>query len=165
MANYKKSLVLIQEHLDEQESIQASVFGAYEVKIMGSDSVRTGIFVATESRLVFYAKKLFGYDFESFPYKNISSIEKSKGMMGHTITIFASGNKAKMKWINTGDIIKFTQFINSRIGNQTLEESKIDINNGDDIPTQIEKLSNLKDKGILTEVEFTNKKDELLSKM
>lgn len=165
MANYKRSLALVQEHLDEKESIQASVFGAYEVKIMGSDSVRNGIFAATDKRLIFFAKKLFGYDFESFPYKNISSIEKSKGMMGHTITFFASGNKAKMKWINLGDIDKFTQFINSRIGNPTENETKMELKSPDDIPTQIEKLSNLKDKGILTEEEFSNKKNQLLSKM
>ena len=35
----------------------------------------------------------------------------------------------------------------------------------DDIPTQIQKLASLKDAGILTEEEFTNKKAELLAKM
>lgn len=165
MANYKKSLSLVQEHLDEGESVHASVFGAYETKLMGNDTVRNGIFVATEKRLIFFAKKLFGYDLETFPYKSLSSIEQSKGMMGHTITVFASGNKAKMKWINKGDVAQFTQFVNSKLGHQGQENSQASSSNGDDIPSQIQKLSELKDKGILTEEEFLNKKNELLAKM
>lgn len=165
MANYKKSLSLVQEHLDEGENVQASVFGAYETKLMGKDTVRNGIFAATDKRVVFFAKKLFGYDFETFPFKNISSIEMSKGMMGHSITFFASGNKAKMKWINKGDVAQFTQLVNSKLGHQGQDNSQGTSSNGDDIPSQIQKLSELKDKGILTEEEFSNKKNELLAKM
>ena len=81
------------------------MLGAYETKILGQDSARNGILMATDERLVFYAKKLGGYDLEMFPYANISSIEMSKGMvMGHKISFFASGNKVSMKWIHEGDI-------------------------------------------------------------
>jgi hypothetical protein len=59
---------------------------------MGSSTVRSGIFLATDRRLIFYAKKMGGYDFESFPYANVSSFEQSKGMMGHSMRFFASGN-------------------------------------------------------------------------
>lgn len=157
MANYKKSLVLVKEHLENGESIKASVFGAYEGKLMGNDITRNGIFIATETRLIFFAKKLFGYDLETFPFKNISSIEKSKGMMGHSITVFASGNKAKMKWINKGNISQFTEYVNSNIGKthstQTIQSNELDI------PAQIKKLSDLKNQGILTEAEFEDKKN------
>jgi len=165
MANYKKSLILIKEHLDEGESIQTSVFGVYEGKLLGNDKIRNGIFVATEKRLIFFAKKLFGYDFESFPFKNISSIEKSKGIMGHSITIFASGNKVKMKWINQGDVSVFTQYINSKLGHQEQKITHSFSSKTNDIPSLIQNLSELKDKGILTEEEFTNKKNELLAKI
>lgn len=162
MANYNKNLELVKEHLEENEELKSSLFGSYECKIMGSDSVRNGVFVATDKRIVFFAKKLMGYDLESFPYENISSLEKSKGMMGHSITFFASGNKAKMKWINQGDVDEFTDYVNSKIGKKgsSLNPDKVD-----DIPSQIRKLSELRDQGILTEDEFTQKKTELLSKM
>ena len=160
MANYKKSLLLIKEHLKENETIKESVFGAYE----NNNTTKNGIFVATETRIVFYGKKLFGFDLETFPFKNISSIEMSKGMMGHTITIFTSGNNAKMKWINNGDISKFIEYVNSNIGtSQQPDNSKLSTEN--DIPSQLEKLAELKTKGILTDEEFSNKKSELLAKM
>lgn len=169
MANYKKSLVLVKEHLNNGETIHSSVYGVYEIKLMGNDSFRHGIFIATEERLVFFAKKLFGYDLESFPFKNISSIEKSKGFMGHSISIFASGNNAKMKWINDGDISKFTEYVNSKIGHSESNNIQANQNENDilklDIPRLIQKLTELKDKGILSEDEFNSKKGELLAKI
>jgi len=164
MANYKKSLVLVKEYLDQDENIQASVYGVYETKILGADTVKNGVFVATEKRLVFFSKKLFGYDLETFSFKNISSLEISKGLMGHSITVFASGNKAKMKWINKGDVAQFNEYVNSNLDNKNQVLSNIQTNS-DDIPTQILKLSGLKDQGILTEDEFIIKKKELLNKM
>jgi len=92
------------KHLDADEEILASVMGAYETEIMGNDSVRNGVFLATNRRLVFFAKKLTGFDFESFPYDKISSLEAGKNLMGKKVTFFASGNKAAMKWINDGDV-------------------------------------------------------------
>ena len=162
MGKYEKNLELVRPHLKDGENIKFSVFGAYETKVLGNDSVRNGIFVATESRIVFFAKKLMGYDLESFPFENISSIEQSKGLMGHTITFYASGNKASMKWISKGDVQSFMNYVQSNLG-----KTKVTSNNtgNSDIPTQIQKLSELKDQGILTEDEFNQKKTELLSKM
>jgi hypothetical protein len=164
MANYKKSLILVKEHLEKDETILFSVYGAYEIKLMGGDSVKNGVFVATEKRVIFYAKKLFGYDLESFPLKNISSIEKSKGFMGHSITFFASGNKAKMKWINDGNIKEFTEYVYSKIGKSEVENNTI-VQNENNIPELIKELSELKEQGILTESEFNLKKSELLAKL
>ncbi|GIV29813.1 MAG: hypothetical protein KatS3mg028_0879 [Bacteroidia bacterium] len=163
MANYKKNLELVKEHLQQGEEIKSSIFGAYECKIMGNDSIRNGIFVATDRRIIFFAKKMMGYDLETFPYENISSIEKSKGLMGHTITFFASGNKATMKWINTGDINEFINCVNSNIGKKL--SHTVNSGQSNDIPDQIKKLSELRDQGIITDDEFNHKKTELLSKM
>jgi len=45
------------------------------------------------------------------------------------------------------------------------QQTKSDNTQADDIPTQIKKLSDLKDQGILTKEEFETKKKDLLSKM
>ncbi|PNA90521.1 hypothetical protein C1X27_27340, partial [Pseudomonas sp. MPR-AND1B] len=77
--------------------------------------LKEGIFVATNKRLVFFGKKMFGYNLETFPYSNISSIEIAKEFMGHKIAFFASGNKVGMKWIQQGDIEKFLQHTRNAI--------------------------------------------------
>jgi hypothetical protein len=45
------------------------------------------------------------------------------------------------------------------------QQTKSDNTQADDIPTQIKKMSDLKDQGILTKEEFETKKKDLLSKM
>lgn len=160
MAKIDKLINNAQEHMEAGECIIASVMGAYETKIMNKGTVRNGIFMATDQRLIFYAKKLTGYDLEVFPYSTISSIEMGKNLMGHYIAFFASGNKASMKWINAGDVQFFVQSVKDRIG------KKPDNYNGVvDAADQIRKFSELKDTGIITEEEFVTKKQELLSKM
>jgi hypothetical protein len=151
----------IQPHLQKGETIQSTIYGTYEIKIMKKDSIRNGNLIATDQRVLFYAKKLFGYELESFPLKNISSIEKSKGIMGHSITFFASGNKCKMKWIKSGEISKFTEYVNSKIGSTNTKQ----IQKEESIPELIKKLHKLKEEGILSEEEFNSKKTEMLKKI
>ena len=162
MAKIDKLTKLAEEHLDEGEQFHCVVMGAYETKIMGKDSVRNGIMGATDSRIVFYAKKTFGYELESFPLSNISSIEMGKSFMGGNITFFASGNKATLKWIKgKGDIEEFVTFVREKSGKADTVEGS----DQPDIPDQIKKLSELRDQGILTEEEFEAKKTGLLAKM
>lgn len=161
MSKLDKILESAKKHFESGEEPIVAVMGAYETKILGKDSVRNGVFVATNKRLVFYGPKMFGgYEMEVFPYSNISSIEMGKGLMGHSITFFASGNKATMKWINQGDVQAFIQEVKSRIGKRS-DTSSTTL----DIPDQIKKLAELKSAGILSDDEFETKKKELLSKM
>jgi|SRR5690554_1455317 len=161
MGKYEKNLNAVKSHLKNGENIKFSVFGTYETKRMGSDSVRSGIFGATETRIIFFAKKMMGYDLESFPFENISSIEQSKAFLGHSITFYASGNKASMKWIKKGEVQNFMNYVESNLGKEKAES----ITSNSDIPSQIKKLAELNNQGVLTDDEFNQKKSELLNKM
>lgn len=96
------------EHLDSDEKVLYSVMGSFERKILGSNHIRTGIFLATSTSLFFFSKKLTGFESESFPYQNIISFESSKGILGHKIRFFVSNNEVSMKYIQDGDIKGFT---------------------------------------------------------
>ena len=170
MAKVDELINSSKEHLSDNENIVAVIMGVYEGTLLGTDIKRKGIFIATENRLVFYAKKMFGFDLESFPYSNISSIEMSKGFTGHSITFFTSGNKVSMKWIDDynareKDLAGFFEFIRNNIGQSTNPNSAQQQNENDDIPAQIEKIAELHAQGILTDEEFTSKKQELLARM
>lgn len=142
-------------HLEQGEEIITAVMGAYESEILGQDTVRNGVFLATNKRVVFYGKKMFGYDLEVFPYSNISSIETSKELMGHKITFFASGNKVKMKWINVGEINEFVNYVKENIGKKSSGSST-------SAADEIRKYKELLDEGIITAEEFEQKKKQLL---
>lgn len=161
MAKLDKLLAQAREHLDEGEETVSAVQGTYETKIAGNDSVRKGAFIATDRRLVFYAKKLTGYDLESYPYDHISSIEMSKSMMGHQVTFFASGNKVHMKWIDAKqDVSGFISTVRTRMKGG--DGAGAPATAEPDVADQIRKLAQLRDDGILTEEEFQAKKAQLL---
>jgi len=159
MSSYVKLLKSVLPHLDQGETIQGSVFGAYETKILGQDSVRNGVFVATESRLVFFAKKITGYDLEVLPYSNISSIEMGKNIMGHHISLFVTGNKVAIKWINKGDIVAFVEYVKKNIGKTHNQTNSASMDNN---IAHLKQLAELRDQGVLTEDEFTAKKKQIL---
>lgn len=158
MAKIDKLLSKAQEHLEPDEEVLKSVLGAYEAEILGQDSVRNGILIATDRRLVFYAKKLTGYELESFSYSNISSLEQGKTMMGHTITFFATGNRVNVKWIKEKDeFMAFMDIVKGQMGKKSdgapAAESNLD---------KLKKLGELKDAGVISEEEFAAEKAKLM---
>ena len=121
MSQNKKAaghLAALSTHLQEGETIISSIFGAYETKRMGNNTVRNGVFAITQNRVIFFAKKMFGYDLESFKFDKISSIERSKNFMGHSITIYTSGNDVQIKWVNDGEFVTFMDAFDSALENK-----------------------------------------------
>ena len=110
-----KLLALARLHLDEDETDLCTVLGTYETKRLGSDSVRSGILIATNKRVVFYAKRVTGHDINFFRYKAISSIDTGKNMMGAYITLVVSGNEANLKWIKEGDAAGFVETVQDQM--------------------------------------------------
>jgi hypothetical protein len=166
VAKLEKLTEQARAHLEHGEEILGAVQGTYETKIMGSESIRSGSLIATDRRVVFYAKKLGGYELESFPYNNISSFEQGKNMMGHNITFFASGNKVHMKWIKTDkDLALFTETVKRTMGSSRTPAAAPSPAAQPDVMDQLRKLGELRDAGVLTAEEFDAKKADLLSRM
>lgn len=159
MAKIDKLVEEAKNHLEPGEESLFSVMGAYESKIMGKDTVRNGVFVASQNRIIFYGKKTFGYDLEVFPYSNISSIEMGKGLMGHKISFFSSGNKVTMKWINLGDLNGFVKHVKENIGKKEVSTTE----RSSSVADELKKFADLKEAGIITQEEFDVKKKELLN--
>ena len=101
---------------------------------------------------------------------------KSAGFIASTVLVTGGIGLAAKAVGAASDKLKgdqFMKFIDEKIyqnkdnGPESAEKSQDNnnSNNSDDIPSQIKKLSDLKDQGILTEEEFNTKKTDLLSKM
>ncbi len=166
MAKLDKLLDQAKEHLDEGEEVLAVIKGTYETKKMGNDWTRAGILAATDHRLVFYAKKMGGYDFEVFPYKEISSIETGKGMAGHHVKFFASGNEVSLKWIDrNSDVPAFVGVVKDQMKADHPTSAAPAASDAPDVADQIRKLAQLRDEGLVTDEEFETKRTELLAKL
>ncbi|KIH69900.1 PH domain-containing protein [Salinicoccus roseus] len=159
MASKKKNLKqATKDVLKDNEEVQYVLSGAYETKSLGTDTVKNGILIATQERLVFYASRLTGYDSESFRYENISSIDSGKKMLGKTLTFYSSGNEVTVKWIQDEEYEDFINYVESKIGKQESSTSALK----DDSLDQLKKLKELLDLGAITPEEYDQKKEKLL---
>lgn len=138
----------------EDEKVEKLVQGLY--------GKGQGILVATNKRLVFVDKGLlYGLRVEDFPYDKISSIQYETGLFLAKVIIYTSGNKAEISQVQKNDAKNFGDYVRARI-TAVKEHAHESGPHKDDVATQIEKLSELRERGILTEEEFAAKKKQLL---
>jgi hypothetical protein len=126
------------------------------------------------------ASNFFGNRCNAFEFKNITSVEIRKNLMTGFVEILtpATQNTQKSYWGNNNTTykadnivsIQSTQFaefteavriIRDKISDSHKNENSSN-NNALDNLSQLEKLSDLKEKGIITEEEFQLKKKQLL---
>jgi len=153
------------QYLDDNEVIESAVLGAYETDWMGNKTTKNGAFIATNKKLFFFAKKLTGYESETFPYSKISSFESGKKFLGHYIKFYTSGNKVSMKWIQDSNIGEFFNYVKDRIEDeQNKKGDSVTVSTApSSVADELKKLAELKKDGILTEEEFATKKQQLLN--
>lgn len=118
MGRYEDNLELIKPHLKDGEKIQFSIFGKYKTFFIRFNLVKSGIFVVTESRILFYAKRFRGYRLEVFPLKSITSFQQGKTILGPTITLFTNGTSLSIKWISKGNFDGFMKYVRANIGGE-----------------------------------------------
>ena len=171
MAKIDKLVRLATSHLELAETILGAVQGSYETTILGSKTTRAGVLIATDRRVVFYAKKLTGFEMESFPYRNISSFEQGKNLMGHTITFYAAGNRVDMKWILEGaDLSVLTHHVKAAMTDAsapvaTTASPRPAASSPEAVLAQLKQLGELRDAGVVTHAEFESKKAEMLARL
>jgi hypothetical protein len=114
----RKLIEGVSQHLEAGETIHCLVDGACEVDVEERDSVRHGVAVATDRRLLFFALNAYGeHELASFAYPSISSFEQSRGMMGGSMSFTVSGNRTTVKWIPPGTAFRqFCEWMQSRVG-------------------------------------------------
>ncbi|HVY79313.1 MAG TPA: PH domain-containing protein [Solirubrobacterales bacterium] len=147
----RKEIKQLPNILWEDERVERIVQGVY------NDGL--GVLVATNKRLVFVDKGLFGLRVEDFPYDKVSSIEYKTGALTGKITFFASGNKAEIKQVSKGQCRGFAEFVRARSTAPTAHASAPPPAAHLD---QLERLVKLRDAGALTSEEFESQKAKLL---
>lgn len=91
----------------EDENIEKVVSGFYDKG--------WGVLVASNKRIIFVDKGLFGIKVEDFPYDKVTSIQYETGMVWGKITIFASGNKADIDKVDKDKVRNFSEYVRARI--------------------------------------------------
>ena len=162
-----RKIWLFAENLRDNEHILGGVWCFFQK--------RWGRLVATETRLFFLEQKgLFGSVVESFSYSKLNSVEMTKGLIFSEMTITSGMASQQVQWVPKFQLTRFIQLIQEKLDD--LESSREDLPRGrpreeqdteqelnSNVVTQLERLAQLKDRGILTEDEFETQKWRLLS--
>ena len=169
----------IAEVVNDGETIQAIVSG--KVREMAPrrdgrhtfgdvDTIKGGLrkhyLIVTDSRVIFWARGFISSSTDAFDYEDIKSVEMQKALLTGSIVLNIYGKTEHFTDINKPEVpiivglirnnIKIAKNKNHEAENTNQEKTEIDI------VSQIERLASLKDKGILSEEEFTAMKQKLL---
>ncbi|ERK31931.1 SHOCT domain-containing protein [Clostridium intestinale] len=127
----------------------------------------SGIFVITPKR-VFHANNIFGGYLEQIPISEVSSYRVSKMPLVSGVIQVISNNyiievdlSSKKQIVEAAKLAMEKALKNKNVVKIENQTSNVTI----DIPEQIRKLADLKDMGILSDEEFSQKKRELLERM
>ncbi|WP_272578307.1 MULTISPECIES: PH domain-containing protein [unclassified Providencia] len=124
--------------------------------------------VPTDLRLIFIHKKpgFLHKKIESsfISYENITSVDSSSGFTGGKIIISTAGMKYEINKLSKDSVSPLVSTILNRKHNtETQKKPDIESASQDDLLLKLEKLGELKEKGILTEEEFKEQKARLIS--
>ncbi|MEK3974709.1 PH domain-containing protein [Psychrobacillus sp. FSL K6-1267] len=133
-----------------------------------------GLLVATNLRLVFVTRGIgFGEFFEEFNYKKINGISLAPDGFGQRELLIDYGRSRKV-FDDITNNKRFTEFlttvrekINEARQNSTLSAKKTvpkpSSKSNEDRYTQLEKIAQLRDQGILSQTEFNKEKEKILN--
>lgn len=149
------SLDILEKQIHESETPLIIVQGMFDDK--------NGILAATTKRAIVISKLLFSSTIKDIPYQKITGVSLESGLINSDIKIEYSGGNIKVKSIDKEAAKAMVSILNSKINEKP--EGEIQKTNKEDVFDKLTKLGALRDSGILTEEEFVNQKNKLLSDM
>src|SRR5579884_1056463 len=162
----QKEINKAQRVLAEGEKVLDVTTGMGKVRRMGSDSKRNGALLVTDRRVIFFTKRLDGYEMSDHVYGLLTSVDYKKGVITGNLNLSASGDHYHISMIPKNDVERVAQCIRSQMAAvRSHAAPPAAQSNTSGIPEQIKKLAVLHEQGILTDSEFAAKKADLLSRM
>lgn len=135
---------------------------AMTVKPFDIKNKTAGILLVTSKRVIHCSKILFSTKVEQIALENIDNLESKGGLVFSVLRIQSVTNVMEI------DIPKKESSTVSRIISEAIERAKTPKtmdNQPQSAIDAIKKLGELRDQGILTEAEFSKKKEELLNRI
>lgn len=132
---------------------------------VGNLSGKMGIVALTDRRLLFLEKSIGSENLVEFALGSIGALSLGKKMGGETLTITYSGTTATITTLGHGQGDAIARKFRELKERSAFAASPSVAPSPADPIEQIERLANLRDKGILSEDEFQAQKTQLLSNM
>lgn len=166
MKDNKHLTAFKKSHLRSGESIKAIGQG-YIGNAMGSgkDKQHNGVLIVTESKVTFYRKGFIGEVIQNIPIKSITSIER-KSTLGHrSIKIHTSHDDLEFKTFDKSAEIILIDMIEAGRNLDAVNAHLIDNAPIEDNYLKLKSLTKMKDEGLITDFEFSEKRKEILKNL
>jgi hypothetical protein len=148
-------------HLGNDEKILDSLSGRLKNTVPGNEPEREGMLAATDRRLIFQARSNKD-EVMSFPYSELHKVEEGAGYTGHPLEFTMRGKIYEMFANRRGNVRRILSII--RVEIEKMREGHARPVQSD-VYSDIAKLGELKDKGLITAEEYEQKKKELLTRI
>jgi len=121
-----------------------------------------GLGALTNTRLIYVYKGTFsGFDVKHIDLGNINAVTFDSALIGCTVTAIGTSGVI-LKWVGKkAPLSKFKSDIDQGINN--FKNHKPTHSNNVDVISQLERLAELKTKGVLTDEEFAEQKKKILA--
>ncbi len=148
-------------HADEQLH---GLLEGFLKNIHGRSINGLGLVIATNKRVIFFRKSIIGtVTKEEIPLNKVTSASYRKGLMFSSISITSASNDSIVEQCDKKISKKFIDNLLGLINNQPNISNNQDNNFQNDPLLKLEKLYELKQKGILTEDEYNQQKSKILN--
>ena len=153
----KKEIKSLPEILREGEVIKALTSGLYDGN--------TWLIVCSNFRVIFLDKgMIYGLKQVDIPLDKVNSVQCETGLIFATVVVWDGASKVKIENIMKKQGKEFTNKVNDALHEyKQLQRQPHVVATVNDLPTQLMKLADLKEKGILTDAEFQEQKKKLLA--
>lgn len=152
----KKEIKELPEILSEDERVEKIVEGLY--------NQYNGIFVCSNKRLIFVDKGLlYGLIVEDFPIEKVNSIQCKTSLLFGKLTINSSGNETVIDHVDKKQAKSFCNYVTTKLNSKENVTGTTNVEIKENLISQLEKLAQLKEKGILSDEEFDKAKTKILS--
>lgn len=125
----------------------------------------TWLVTVTDKRVLFLDKGIiYGLKQMELPLSHISAVSHKTGLLFGKIEVSSAGGTKVISQIQKKDVAKVAQIISDLVNSpKETQTPSAQAGAKEDIVSQLERLANLKNQGILTEEEFNQQKAKLLS--
>lgn len=161
----KKEIKDLPELLHPNEQLCALLEAQFK-DVHNKESSGYGLAIATNQRILCYRKSFLGtVTSEEIPLLKITGVSYRKGLVFGSVIVTSGNNDSIYENCMKPDAEKFAKVVQQLLSNTSTQEvaantpQQAKVNNLD----QLERLFELKQKGILTEEEFAAEKVKLLS--
>lgn len=157
----QKQIDRAKELLQPGEEVLDVTTGMVEMTLTRTKTSRNGAILVTDRRVIFYTKKLGGYEMYDHAYGLLTALDYKKGAIYGNITFAASSERTRVKQVPKESVERVAKAIRERMA-AAQEKGRPGAGTGVSAADEIRKLAELHAEGILTDEEFAAKKQQLL---